>query len=157
MEIGTITSGTVTVIMPFGAFVQLSDGKTTGLVHISEINDTYVQKVEDFLKVGDKVQVKILKTDEKGRLSLSIKRAAAETAKKREEKREEKRREKEIRKKNSAQNHRPDNADFYSRRDSGEMTFEDKLTRFKRDSDENMLAIKKSRDSKRSGGYKRGR
>ena len=60
--------------MEFGAFVNFM-GKTDGLVHISQINNERVEKVTDFLKEGDKVRVKVLDVDSKGKIKLSIKAA----------------------------------------------------------------------------------
>lgn len=74
MTPGTIVEGTVVKITHYGAFVELSDGKS-GLVHISEIADTYVKDVKDYLKEQDKVKVKILGLNEKGKLDLSVKQA----------------------------------------------------------------------------------
>ncbi|HEY3369060.1 MAG TPA: S1 RNA-binding domain-containing protein [Symbiobacteriaceae bacterium] len=74
LAVGSIVEGTVTGITNFGAFVLLPDGRT-GLVHISEVADVFVRDVNEFLKEQDKVQVKILTLDERGRLALSIKQA----------------------------------------------------------------------------------
>jgi polyribonucleotide nucleotidyltransferase len=73
-KIGDRAEGTVVKIMDFGAFVRIGHD-TEGLVHISEIAPFRVEKVSDIIKEGDKVPVKIIKLDEKGRLSLSIKEA----------------------------------------------------------------------------------
>ena len=73
IEVGGVVEGTVTGITKFGAFVDLTDGKV-GLVHISEVADVYVNDVKDFLKVGQKVKVKILSVDDHGKIGLSIKR-----------------------------------------------------------------------------------
>jgi S1 RNA binding domain protein len=74
VEPGTIVEGTVVKITSYGAFVELPDGKS-GLVHISEIADTYVKDVKDYLKEQDRVRVKVLGLNEKGKLDLSIKQA----------------------------------------------------------------------------------
>jgi S1 RNA binding domain protein len=74
LEPGTIVEGTVVKITNYGAFVELPDGKS-GLVHISEIADTYVKDVKDYLKEHEKVKVKILGLNEKGKLDLSVKQA----------------------------------------------------------------------------------
>jgi S1 RNA binding domain protein len=71
---GTIVEGTVVKITHYGAFVELPDGKS-GLVHISEIADTYVKDVKDYLKEQEKVKVKVLGLNEKGKLDLSVKQA----------------------------------------------------------------------------------
>ena len=73
-EVGTVLEGKVTSITKFGAFVALEGGKS-GLVHISEIANAYVNDVNDYLKVGDAVKVKILSVNEAGKINLSIKQA----------------------------------------------------------------------------------
>ena len=81
MEIqkGAILPGKVTGITKFGAFVQLAPGKS-GLVYISEIANTFVNNVADFLTVGQEVQVKVVSIDEQGRINLSIKQAQPKPA-----------------------------------------------------------------------------
>jgi polyribonucleotide nucleotidyltransferase len=64
--------GTVTKLMAFGAFVEYLPGKE-GLVHISEIDHKRIEKVEDVLKVGDKVSVVVKEIDSQGRVNLSMK------------------------------------------------------------------------------------
>lgn len=73
-EIGTVYEGTVVKILDFGAFVEFLPGKD-GMVHISELADDHVAKVTDIVKEGDKVKVKLIAQDDKGRYNLSIKRA----------------------------------------------------------------------------------
>ena len=70
-EVGTEYDGTVTRLMDFGAFVEFLPGKE-GLVHISKMAWNRVEKVEDVLKEGDKVHVKLIEIDSQGRLNLSI-------------------------------------------------------------------------------------
>ncbi len=72
VEIGKIYEGPVTKILDFGALVNLLPGKD-GLLHISQIAHQRVEKVTDFLKEGQIVKVKVLETDEKGRVKLSMK------------------------------------------------------------------------------------
>ena len=71
---GIILEGTVRSIAAFGAFINLPEGKT-GLVHISEVSSSYVTDIRQHLTEGQTVKVKLLNTDERGRLSLSIKQA----------------------------------------------------------------------------------
>ncbi len=73
VEVGSKLEGKVTGITKFGAFVELPGG-VTGLVHISEIADTYVKDINDYLKIGDIVTVKVLNIRE-GKIGLSIKKA----------------------------------------------------------------------------------
>ena len=72
IEVDGIYEGTVTKIMPFGAFVDVGSGKE-GLLHISKISKQRIQKVEDVLKVGDKVRVKVYEIDDQGRINLTKK------------------------------------------------------------------------------------
>ena len=75
LEINSVVEGKVVKIKPFGAIVTLPD-RSQGLVHISHISNRYVQDINDFLAVGDLVNVKILSVDEaNGKTSLSIKEA----------------------------------------------------------------------------------
>ena len=74
-EVGETYEGTVTRIIPIGAFVEYAPGKE-GMVHISKLQQQRTEKVEDVVAVGDTVRVKYLGTDEKGRQNLSMKDAA---------------------------------------------------------------------------------
>jgi len=77
LQIGSIVEGVVTGITKFGAFIKLPDG-TTGLVHISEIADSYVSDIKDHLKENEKVKVKVLAIGDDGKIRLSIKKAYQE-------------------------------------------------------------------------------
>lgn len=72
IEVGDKVSGKVSGITNFGAFVDLDDDKT-GLVHISQISDSYVKDVHDVLSVGDTVNVKVMKIGDDGKIALSMK------------------------------------------------------------------------------------
>ncbi len=74
-EVGETYEGTVTRIIPIGAFVEFAPGKE-GMVHISKLQQQRTEKVEDVVTVGDTVRVKYLGTDEKGRQNLSMRDAA---------------------------------------------------------------------------------
>ena len=74
-EVGRIYHGKVKRIMDFGAFVEILPGKE-GLVHVSQLADHHVKKVEDVLKIGDEVDVKVISIDNQGRINLSRKAAA---------------------------------------------------------------------------------
>ncbi|MDP1691982.1 MAG: polyribonucleotide nucleotidyltransferase [Burkholderiaceae bacterium] len=71
-EVGKVYEGAITKILDFGALVNILPGKD-GLLHISQIAHQRVERVEDFLKEGQIVKVKVLETDEKGRIKLSLK------------------------------------------------------------------------------------
>ena len=74
IEVGSKLQGKVTGITNFGAFVELPEG-STGLVHISEVADNYVKDINDHLKVGDLVEVKVINVEKDGKIGLSIKKA----------------------------------------------------------------------------------
>lgn len=139
LEIGSIVEGKVTSVMPFGAFVSLPENKS-GLVHISEITKEYINDINDYIKQGDNVKVKVIGTDKSGRINLSIKKAVSEKRAKTAE---------------PSGPIRPADIDWSAKPDE-DLSFEDKLSRFKKDADEKMLALKRSNESKRSGGYHRG-
>ena len=141
LEKGSIVEGKVTGVMPFGAFVSLPDNKS-GLVHISEITKEYVKDINDYIKQGDEVKVKVLDIDKNGKINLSIRQAQAT--------------EKKQSKPKATGPVRPVDIDWWQKDDEEELSFEDKLSRFKKDADEKMLALKRSNESKRSGGYHRG-
>ena len=73
LAVGEIISGKVTGITKFGAFVSLPEGKS-GLVHISEVDQSYVSDIRDHLTEGQEVKVKVIAIDDNGRVNLSIKR-----------------------------------------------------------------------------------
>jgi len=79
VEIGKAYEGTVLKLLEFGAIVQILPGRD-GLLHISQIANERVEKVGDYVKEGQTVRVKVLEADEKGRLRLSMKAAAADAA-----------------------------------------------------------------------------
>lgn len=83
VEVGQIYEGTVQRLLDFGAIVQLLPGKD-GLLHISQIANERVNQVSDYLKEGQKVRVKVIEADEKGRVRLSMKALLKEEAHKSE-------------------------------------------------------------------------
>ena len=71
LEVGKIYSGKVVKIMQFGAFVEIAPGKD-GMIHISKLSSKRVEKVEDVVKVGDEVEVEVIKIDNKGRVDFKL-------------------------------------------------------------------------------------
>ena len=116
--------GVITGITKFGAFVELPGG-TTGLVHISEIADEYVKDINDFHKKADKVKVKVLSVENNGKVGLSIRQAEEGYEKK---------------KSNKGKSNTVNKA-----------SFEDKMDRFLKESDERLLDLKRNTESKRGG------
>lgn len=74
IEVGRIYTGKVKRIMPFGAFCEIAPRKE-GLVHVSELSDKFVKNVEEVVKIGDEIKVKVIGIDELGRINLSRKQA----------------------------------------------------------------------------------
>lgn len=130
-EVGAIVEGEVTGITNFGAFVQLPEGKV-GLIHISEVSNVYVKDVHDFLKEKDKVKVKVLSIDERGKIGLSIKQLTPppEAPQKPQ---------------------RVVNNERRAPKPAPALSFEDKLSRFLKDSDDRLLDLKRNTESKRGG------
>lgn len=140
-EVGSIVEGKVTGITKFGAFVDLGEHHT-GMVHISEIANSYVNDINDFLKEGQTVSVKILSMED-NKISLSIKKALPQQPAP-----ERKTAERKPRPASYGWNPKPQAAE--------PTTFEDMMARFKASSDEKMSDLKKSFDSKRGSYAKRG-
>lgn len=88
IEPGGIYEGKVVKIMPFGAFVDVGNGKE-GLLHISKISSKRIDKVEDVLAVGDEITVKVTDIDDQGRINLSMKALEAEAKEEEKEKAEQ--------------------------------------------------------------------
>ncbi|MBR4151680.1 MAG: RNA-binding protein S1 [Selenomonadaceae bacterium] len=133
MEAGSIVEGKVTRITNFGAFVELEEGKV-GLIHISEVADVYVNDVHDFLNEGDTVQVKVVSVEGNGKIALSLKQAKAKPPE------------------NDAQSFKQNRrGDFRKPPRQLSASFEDKLSKFLKDSDERLTDLKRKTDSKRGG------
>lgn len=146
IEVGTVLDAKITGITSFGAFAELQEGKS-GLIHISEIATEYVENVSDHLKKGQKVKVKVIAIDG-NKISLSIKRVGAD-----EKKTSRPKKDKSTKKAAPRSTQPPEEFEFAKTR--GELSFDDMLQKFKKDSDEKFQDLKRSNDNKRSGGYKR--
>lgn len=140
IEVGSVIEGTVTGITKFGAFVELPD-KKVGLVHISEVANEYVKDVNDFLKVRDKVSVKVLSVDDKGKIALSIKQTQPAPAKKDFHGKRDFHQKREM-------HH---NSNYESHRRPSSLSFEDRLSKFLKESDERLMDLKRNTESKRGG------
>lgn len=132
LQVGSILEGTVVNITKFGAFIEV-EGKT-GLVHISEVADTYVKDISQHLKEKDKVKVKVISVDDNGRLSLSIKQAM-------------------IRKKSS----KPVEIDWSKEKSKvNNDNFEDAISKFLKESEERFQDLKKHQNVKGNKYSKKG-
>ncbi|WP_338450477.1 S1 domain-containing RNA-binding protein [Niallia oryzisoli] len=158
IEVGSKLQGKVTGITNFGAFVELPEG-STGLVHISEVADNYVKDINDHLKVGDVVEVKVINVEKDGKIGLSIKKAVD-------------RPERPSRPDRPMRNDRGDRGDSRGghsgrpRHGQGRSNdnhrapkenFEMKMARFLKDSEDRLSSLKRNTESKRGGrGARRG-
>lgn len=131
IEVGSKLKGKVSGITNFGAFVELPSGQT-GLVHISEVADQYVKDIRDVLSVGDEVTVKVLQVESDGKIGLSIRKAVDKPRPQR-------------------------GGDRGGKRPPKTVSFEDKISRFLKDSEDRLSALKRQTESKRGGrGARRG-
>ncbi|MBW5449027.1 RNA-binding protein S1 [Cohnella sp. CFH 77786] len=137
IEVGTKMEGKVTGITHFGAFVDLSGG-VTGLVHISEVADSYVKDIHEHLKVNDVVTVKVINVDPNGKIGLSIRQAVDKPPEQQQPY---------PRGPRGDRGGRP----FKGGGGGGRASFEDKVSRFLKDSEERISSLKKSTESKRGG------
>ena len=134
---GEIIKGKVTGITNFGVFVDLGENKS-GLVHISEVANSYVENINEILKIGDEVTAKILNIGDDGKISLSIKRAL-DTEKK-------PKREKKV-----FSQPKPDNSYTWTPKKQEPASFEEMMNQFKQSSDEKFSDLKrKNPDNTRS-------
>ncbi|MBO2536754.1 MULTISPECIES: S1 domain-containing RNA-binding protein [Rummeliibacillus] len=141
IEVGSKVQGKVTGITNFGAFVELPNG-STGLVHISEVADNYVKDINDHLKVGEMVEVKVMNVEADGKIGLSIRKAKPQA-------------ERPERPQRSRHNNHRSN-DRGEHRQTKE-NFEQKMARFLKDSEDRLATLKRAQDSKRGGrGARRG-
>ncbi|WP_434748605.1 S1 domain-containing RNA-binding protein [Paenibacillus amylolyticus] len=168
IEVGTKLEGKVTGITHFGAFVDLSGG-VTGLVHISEIADNYVKDVNDHLKLNDQVTVKVINVDKDGKIGLSIKQAVDKPVEQQTQSRPPRAPRPERsggdRERFSGgggpsggQGRGGGGGGFNRDRGgrsfkpaAGKPSFEDKMSRFLKDSEERISSLKKNTEGKRGG------
>lgn len=125
LQAGSIVEGTVINITNFGAFIEV-EGKT-GLVHISEVADSFVKDINEHLKENDKVKVKVLSIEPNGKISLSIKQASV-----------------------PQKSFKPVEVDWGSEKKKQQSAgnFEDIMSRFLKDSEERMADVKRHQEFK---------
>ena len=140
-EVGTIYEGKVTGLTDFGAFVEFDGGKV-GMVHISEVAQTFVKNIRDHLSVNQAVKVKVIGISDNGKINLSIK-AALGTAP------AEERREKPVR----TSRPQPQVWQGSKSAQSEPQSFEEMMARFKQISDEKITDLKRAES--KHGGYSR--
>lgn len=137
LEIGKIYTGKVKGITQYGAFVDI-DGGGSGMVHISEIANTFVNEIREHLTENQEVKVKVIGINEAGKVSLSIKKAVENPAPQ----------QKPPRRQNDNRRSRPNVYEPKKTIPQSEMTFEDMMSHFKQSSEERICDIKRNTDRK---------
>ena len=139
LTVGNIYEGKVTGITKFGAFVQLAPGKS-GMVHISEVANTFVDDIKKHINEGDTIKVKLIGIDQNGRINLSIKKALPVEERPRQAARPERSEERQAQ--------APKNGPTLEK--SADSVFEDKLRMFMQRSESKMSDLRMQKD-RRSG------
>lgn len=139
IEVGSIIEGKITGLTNFGAFVSL-DANTTGMVHISEVSNTYVKDIKDHLSEGQQVKVKVLSVGNDGKISLSIKQANPPAPKAENESFQHR----------SRRNQSRPNVWQGKPQSSEPASFEDMMAKFKQVSDDKFSDLRRSSDSRYS-------
>lgn len=159
LEVGKIYEGKVTGITKFGAFVEL-DKNQTGMVHISEVANTFVSEIKDHIQEGQTVKVKVLNLED-GKIALSIKKALPAPPKKQFNKGDKKGgsarggRDNRSPRQSYDRNREPQDLlknpppVYDAHQDSGDADFEDMLSKFKASSEDRFADLKKTMDVKR--------
>ncbi len=142
---GDIVEGKVTGITKFGVFADIGEG-VSGMVHISEISRTYVNDINDFLKIGDTAKMKIISIGEDGKIALSIRRALPDEVKPKREKKPY----------TPKAPSKPDSSYVWEADTTAPTSFEEMMSKFKQRSDEKISDLKRknpeARRTKRGAG-----
>ena len=157
LEVGEVFEGKVTGITKFGAFVAMPDGKN-GLVHISEIANTFVSDINEFVKTGETVKVKVIGIGEGGKVNLSMKQAQPPQPRQNRPRpaggqdSREPRESREGRPQQQRRNFAPreDRRSGQVSGPTGDVSFEDKLKQFMQESDSRMADNKMYADHRSS-------
>ena len=150
LEVGKILEGKISGVTKFGAFVTLPNGET-GMVHISEVAPTFVNEINDFVKVGDTVKVKVLSLGDGKKISLSIKQTVEAPPKPQGNKSSSKPRQRRPYTPAPSVTS-PGNFEWQSSRKDAPQSFEDMMSKFKQTSEDKMSDLKRAGESR---GYSR--
>ncbi|HIZ31767.1 MAG TPA: S1 RNA-binding domain-containing protein [Candidatus Fournierella merdipullorum] len=148
LEVGAILEGKITGVKKFGAFVALPGGKT-GMVHISEVSNSFIEDLSTVLSEGQEVKVKVLSIAEDGKIALSIKRTLPPEP-----------RPNRGGPRGGQRGGRSDAPRVWQPKAAapqGEMSFEDMMAKFKSQSEEKISDLKRVTENRRGGGYSRRR
>lgn len=146
VEVGQIVEGIVEDIKPYGAFIKLDTGEK-GLVHVSEIANTYVQNVADHLQLNAKVKVKVIAKKDHNKIDLSIKQLDGNAPAPREGAAGGPR--------EGGRHERHDRHDRHDRGEGRDRTFEEKLGAFMKESSEHISELKRHNEMRKKKGKRR--
>lgn len=149
VEVGSVVEAKISGITKFGAFADLPDGKT-GMIHISEVALSYVSDINDVLKVGQTVKVKVLSVNENGKISLSIKKTLE--PKKNFSKDRQQSKNRRSRREPAPQVSSPGDFEWRSSQKPASASFEDMMSKFKQTSEDKISDLKRGNESR---GYSR--
>ena len=159
LEVGAILEGKITGVKKFGAFVALPEGKT-GMVHISEVSNSFIEDLSTVLTEGQTIKVKVLNIAEDGKIALSIKRTLPPEPRQPRQggprqggPRQGGPRPQRGRGNDAPRVWQPKSA----AQPQGEQSFEDMMARFKTQSEEKISDLKRVTENRRGGGYSRRR
>ncbi|WP_018659771.1 S1 domain-containing RNA-binding protein [Allofustis seminis] len=145
IEVGKTVTGTISGLANFGAFIDLEDNKT-GLVHISEVSNKFIENINEALTVGEKVAVKVLSISEDGKIALSIKKAEGNEPKNHKNTKETYKKEIPVR------SPRPTREQPKATKD-----FDALMSSFLKDSEDRLISLRRNTEGKRGGrGGRRG-
>ena len=154
LEVGAILEGKITGVKKFGAFVALPEGKT-GMVHISEVSNSFIEDLSTVLTEGQPVKVKVMNIGEDGKIALSIKRTLPPEPRPARPARQ-----------GGANGGRPPRQNRNdgprvwqpkAQQPQGDLSFEDMMAKFKSQSEEKISDLKRVTENRRGGGYSRRR
>ena len=153
LSVGTVVEGKVSKITNFGAFINI-DGGGSGMVHISEVANTYVKDINEHLKVGDSVKAKVVAINENNKIALSIKALLPPEPQPQQNRSRDGQREN-----RDSRGSRGNNTYIYQPPKpytpaTGD-AFEDMMARFKRTSDDKMSDLSRVMDTRRGGNNRR--
>ncbi len=141
IKVGDIVEGKITGIKEYGVFADIGDGKS-GMVHISEVSQTFVNDINEHIKVGDVHKMKVLNVTDDGKISLSIKKALPQ-------KTDEQKSERKRKSSRPAAPYKPDGSYVWTPQKSEPASFEEMMNQFKARSDEKFSDLKRKKNESR--------
>lgn len=156
IEVGNKVEGKITGIAHFGAFVDLGEGKS-GLVHISEVSDKFIENIKDELEIGQPVMVKILSIAEDGKIALSIRKAQERPAGDQPDDKDKDKKRDFDKVKDTSSKPSSNKPSFHAKKDSKKDDFDSLMSSFLKDSEDRLASLKRNTEGKRGGrGGRRG-